>query len=389
MFPEKLKSKLNKRHQDNAFRTLKDKSHLIDFSSNDYLGFSGQDLNANDNVTRSLSKRNQYLKNGSTGSRLLSGHSQLFNEVELQIAKFHNVESALIFNSGYDANLGLLSSVLQRGDVVLFDELCHASIRDGIRMSNAKAVKFKHNDLDDLKCHLERSREVGSKVEVYLVTESIFSMDGDAPDLTELVKISKKFSAHLIVDEAHALGVFGNNGEGLVQKLGLENDVLARVVTYGKGLGCHGASVLGSQELKNYLINFSRPFIFTTALSPHSVKLISEGYRQLLKLSEDNSALKHLQKNIAFFKAEAKRLQLHNHFLESDSAIQSCIISGNASVKKGSEVLEKQGYDVRPILSPTVPAGEERLRFCLHSYNSVSEITQVLQHLATFVNNGR
>lgn len=389
MIPKKLKSKLNKRHQDNAFRTLKDKSHLVDFSSNDYLGFAQQDLNVNDNVTQSLSKRSQYLKNGSTGSRLLSGHSQLFNEVELQIAKFQNAESALIFNSGYDANLGLLSSVLQRGDVVIFDELCHASIRDGIRMSNAKAVKFKHNDLDDLKCHLERSREVGSKDEVYLVTESIFSMDGDTPDLNKLIKISKTYNAHIIVDEAHALGVFGNNGEGLVQQLDLEQDIFARVVTYGKGLGCHGASVLGSQDLKDYLINFSRPFIFTTALSPHSVKLISEGYHQLSKLSEDNSALKHLQKNIQFFKTEVNRLKLNTHFIESDSAIQSCIISGNASVKKASGVLEKQGYDVRPILSPTVPEGEERLRFCLHSYNSVSEITQVLQHLATFVNNGR
>ena len=386
MLPNKLKSKLNKRKEDNAFRTLKNKSNLIDFSSNDYLGFSKLSQSYTELVDEST-EDNRTNKNGSTGSRLLSGHSQLFDKVELQIAKFHKVESALIFNSGYDANLGLLSSVLQRGDIVFFDELCHASIRDGIRMSNAKAVKFEHNNVSDLRCHFERSREQIAG-EVYIVTESIFSMDGDAPDLAPLIEVSKEYNAHLIVDEAHALGIFGKAGEGLVQHLGLEHEIFARVVTYGKALGCHGASVLGSQDLKDYLINFSRPFIFTTALAPHSVKIIAEGYHQLSKLSEENSALRHLQKNIQFFKAEVNRLQLNNHFIESDSAIQSCIVLGNDSVKNVSVELEMQGFDVRPILSPTVPEGEERLRFCLHSYNSVSEITQVLEHLATFVSNG-
>lgn len=377
MFPKGLKKKLDKRKEDYALRQLKTRSNGIDFSSNDYLGFSKHHYNF-ESLNTNL---------GATGSRLLTGHSSIFETVEVQVAKFHNVESALIFNSGYDANLGLLSCVLQRGDLVFYDELSHASIRDGITMSYAKSIKFKHNNLQNLQELLE-TKTATLLGEVYIVTESVFSMDGNSPDLNALVKLSKTYNANLIIDEAHAFGVFGNTGEGLVQHLDLEHDIFARVVTYGKALGCHGASVLGSQKLKEFLINFSRPFIFTTALPSHSMQSIFFGYQALLKLSEDNSVLKHLQKNISFFRSEIDRLQLKNVYIESKSAIQSCIIPGNTNVKKASAYLEKQGFDVRPIVSPTVPLGQERLRFCLHSYNSVTEITKVLQHLATFVTYG-
>ena len=153
------------------------------------------------------------------------------------------------------------------GDVVFYDEWSHASIRDGITMGYAKAIKFKHNNLDHLKQLLDK---FNGTAECYIVTESVFSMDGDQPDLNQIVNLSKAYNANLIIDEAHAIGVFGNKGEGVIQDLGLETQVFARIVTYGKAMGCHGAAILGSVGLKEFLVNFSRPFIYTTAMPPHS-----------------------------------------------------------------------------------------------------------------------
>ena len=190
--------------------------------------------------------------NGATGSRLISGNSLFYTEVEKEISTFHNSEEALVFNSGYDANLGFFSSVPQRGDIVLFDEYIHASIRDGIRLSTAKAFKFKHNDLKNLKEQLLKFSSEDN--EVFVVTEAVFSMDGDSPNLVLLSDICEAYQAHLIVDEAHAVGVFGTNGEGLVQSLGLENKVFARIITFGKAFGCHGAAIIGASELVRKLI---------------------------------------------------------------------------------------------------------------------------------------
>jgi len=268
----------------------------------------------------------------------------------------------------------------------LYDELCHASIRDGIQLSNAKAYKFKHNDFEDLdlliqRCHAERSR--GTLLnEIYIVTESVFSMDGDCPNMEELVAVSEKYNCYLVVDEAHALGVFGEKGEGLIQHLQLQDKIFARIMTFGKGLGCHGAVVLGSNELKSYLINFARSFIYTTGLSPHSVATILMGY---VYLEKDKNALESLRENIVFFNQVKKMLYLSPLFVRSKSAIQSVIIPGNEKVKSIASLLQQNGFDVKAILSPTVPEGQERLRFCLHSYNSKEEITKVLTLLSTFV----
>ncbi|MFZ4679504.1 MAG: aminotransferase class I/II-fold pyridoxal phosphate-dependent enzyme, partial [Flavobacterium sp.] len=316
--------------------------------------------------------------NGATGSRLLSGNHELYQETEQFIAEFHRAESALIFNSGYDANIGFFSAVPQRNDIILYDELCHASIRDGIQMSNAKAYKFQHNDLEELEKLITKFQPTT----VYIVTESVFSMDGDSPNLEELTKVSEKYNAYLVIDEAHALGVFGEQGEGLLQSLGLQDKVFARIVTFGKGLGCHGAAVLGSHKLKSYLVNFARSFVYTTGLSPHSVATILQSYKQLKKEKE---ALEKLKSNIIFFNQEKMRLGLKPIFVYSKSAIQCAIIPGNEKVKNIASQIQQKDFDVRPILSPTVPEGQERLRFCLHSYNSEKEISEVLHLLSTFV----
>ncbi len=368
---------MNARKENNAFRQLGSDSNLVDFSSNDYLGFSNSEV--------IFDKTHQYIldnnlkQNGATGSRLLSGNHPFYNSVETKLSNIHKSEATLIFNSGYDANIGLLSSIPQRGDVIFYDEYAHASIRDGINISNAKNYKFKHNNLEDLeqKCQTERSRNPKDS-EIYIVTESVFSMDGDSPDILKLSQLCTTYNAHLIIDEAHALGVFNI---GLVQKHHLENEVFARIITFGKGLGCHGAVILGSQDLKDYLINFSRSFIYTTALPPNALATIAMAYEELKNTNE----VKKLEQNISFFTSEIKRLNLQVKFIKSDSAIHCCIVSGNDNVKSVAKQLQNKGFNVKPILSPTVPKNEERLRFCLHSYNSKQEITEVLSLLATFV----
>jgi 8-amino-7-oxononanoate synthase len=391
--------KLNARKENNAFRSLGVESEAVDFSSNDYLGFSKSETIFD--ASHQYLVDNQLKENGATGSRLLSGNHVLFAETESMLCEFHESEAALIFNSGYDANIGFFSSVPQRGDIILYDEYIHASIRDGITMSNAKSYKFKHNDLQDLKEKISRftrndfedekmsfRTNVGNlKNEIYIVTESVFSMDGDAPDLNAFSEFCAENKYFLVVDEAHAIGVCGQKGSGEVQRLEIQNAVFARIITFGKALGCHGAAVLGSNELKKYLINFSRSFIYTTALPPHSLATIKTAYNQLIILSDnEESQLKKLYKNIKYFNSEINKNNLQNHFINSNSAIHCCVISGNKKVKSIAQKIQEKRFDVKAILSPTVPEGQERLRFCLHSYNSKKEIQEVLNVLSTFVN---
>ncbi len=376
--PKSLQFKLKQREANNALRQLPVSNNLIDFASNDYIGFANNEAIFNHTHDYLLATNTK--SNGATGSRLLTGNHAIYWETEDFIANFHQVEAALIFNSGYDANVGFFSSVPQRSDVILYDELCHASIRDGIQMSNAKAYKFEHHNFKELEILIQKFQSESG--EIYVVTESVFSMDGDAPNLEVLTNLTERYKCYLILDEAHALGVFCEKGEGMVQSLHLQNKVFARLVTFGKGLGCHGAAILGNAELKNYLVNFARSFIYTTGLSPHSVGTIQIAYQYL---EQKPTALEQLKANIAYFNQEKMRLGLKPLFVYSKSAIQCAIIPGNGKVKSIATQLQAKGFDVKPILSPTVPEGQERLRFCLHSYNSQTEILNVLELLATFV----
>ncbi len=368
-FPDKLHKKIVDRKENNSYRQLCTGSKGIDFSSNDYLGFSKNKRIAGQ-VNTSL---NQFENlNGSTGSRLISGNHVLHEELESELSSFFKSQSALLFNSGYDANLGLLSCLPQHGDVILFDELCHASIRDGIRLSYAKSYKFKHNDLTDLKKKFNTTRN--QKGNTYVIVESIYSMDGDQAPLMEFVKFCKNNLIYMMVDEAHATGVYGNSGNGLIGELGLEDHVFARIHTFGKAMGCHGAVIVGSSELKHFLINYARSFIYTTAIPLHNVLTIKYAIKELLVTNE---GLKLLN-NITYFRNEIKIKGLQNLFVQSESAIQSCIIPHNFKVKDLAQKLRNQNYDIKAILSPTVPKGKERLRFCLHSFNTKKDISNVL-----------
>lgn len=381
-FPEKLADRLEKRRSQNALRSLGQCNRLVDFASNDYIGFSKSEMIFE--ATHQLLLNKNLKSNGASGSRLLSGNHELYTETEHYLARFHQAHSALLFNSGYDANLGFFSAVPQKGDLILYDELCHASIRDGIQLSNAKSFKFIHNDFEDLQRKITAFRLVKGQENalIYIVTEAVFSMDGDCPLMEELVAIAQEQHCYLVVDEAHALGVFGERGQGLIEQLGLQEQVFARIVTFGKALGCHGAAVLGSEALKSYLVNFARSLIYTTGLSPHAVATIWIAYQQL---EIDKKALQALSENIIFFNQQIKLLGVRPLFIRSKSAIHSAIIPGNEKVKQIAAGLQQNGFDVKAILSPTVPQGQERLRFCIHSYNSKEEISKVLGLLSNFV----
>ena len=357
---------LQKRTLENSFRFLKTNANLIDFTSNDYLGLA-RSIELNDQVVNKINSLH-LKKNGATGSRLLSGNSAYTEEVEHRLAKIFKAEATLIFNSGYTANLGILSSIPQRGDTIIYDELAHACIKDGARLSLADRFSFKHNDLNDLEQKLKRS-----KGKTFIAVESIYSMDGDECPLEQLTVLAEKYDANIILDEAHGTGVMGEDGGGLAVSLNLENKIAIRTYTFGKAMGCHGACVAGATNLIQYLINFSRPFIYTTALPPHNTVTI-------------DCAFEFLSKNIILQK------QLHakiNLFIltnpdirtKSKSAIQAVVIPGNENVKRISLQLQEQGFDVRPILSPTVPKGLERLRICLHTYNSNDDIIQLSKSL--------
>lgn len=374
--PQKIIDKLSERKKVNAFREVGDDSKNIDFLSNDYLGLSKSKTVFY--LSHAYLVENGYEVNGATGSRLLSGNHFLYQEVEKMLCQFHSSESALIFNSGYDANVGFFSSVPQRGDIILYDEFIHASIRDGISLSHAKSYKFKHNDLENLETLFKRIKETNASV--YIATESVFSMDGSKAILEELALFSSSNNCYLIVDEAHAVGVFGKDGSGLVQELGLEKLIFARIITFGKAIGAHGAAILGDDLLKKYLINFARSFIYTTALPPHALATILFAYQEIKAQNKSSTLLK----KIHFFKSEVKRLKLEKNFLESDSSIQSIIVRGNDNVKKVAVKIQMSGFDVKPILSPTVAAGQERLRFCIHTYNSEKEISKILELLINF-----
>jgi len=363
MFPaeKSISEILAKRESNGALRRLYVTDKGIDFCSNDYLGFARSKVLA-DMINEGMAKLN--VSNGSGGSRLLAGNSKYAEELESFLARLYSSPAALVFNSGYDANVGLFSSLPLRGDTIIYDELVHASIHDGIRLSRADSFPFKHNDVAHLEERLQKA-----KGNIYVAIESVYSMDGDTAPLKEIVELCEKYSAHCIVDEAHATGVFGL---GMVPQMNLQDKVYARVHTFGKAVGCHGAMVLGSAALKQYLVNYARSFIYTTSLPLHSLVSIECAYK-LLQKSPD--AVGKLNDNIVHFQG---MINDNDGWIDSNSAIQSLIVPGNENVKRLALAIQAHDMDVRPIMSPTVAEGKERIRVCLHAFNTHKEIDTLL-----------
>ena len=367
-----IEGKLAERRANGAYRTLKPESALIDFCSNDYLGFARSAI-LKGKIDEEINNSGLIL-NGSTGSRLISGNLTYTENLEQEIADMFQSEAGLLFNSGYDANLGLFSSLPQRGDTIITDELIHASVIDGARLSHANRYTFKHNDLISLEAKLKHV-----KGNCYVVIESIYSMDGDTPPIIELLALTEKHGAHLIVDEAHAVGL---HQTGIITELKLEKRIFARIVTFGKALGCHGAIVLGSNLLREYLINFARSFIYTTAAPFHQLASIKIACGLLLRSETEIAAL---QNNISLFK-EGLCLSGKYSLINSESVIQCILLKSNEAAVTTAAHLQNNGLDVRAILSPTVAKGSERIRICLHSFNTANEITlltNILNNLIT------
>ena len=365
---DKLRRALAARKADGTLRALKNMDG-VDFSSNDYLGLSRVPLEPQSQCGE-----------GSTGSRLITGHDEKLSELESYIAGFHGFENALLFSSGYAANAGLMACLGTADDVIISDTLIHASSIDGIRLSYAKRERFLHNDMADLEAQLIKYSGV-IKGQIFVVAEALYSMDGDTVPLAQMAALCEKYDAALIIDEAHSIGIYGEQGRGLIAQLGLQDKIFAAVYTYGKAPGLQGAVICGSDILKDYLINFCRTFIYTTAPSLSMAKITRQAYQRLETADTARAGLTDI---IAYFQDKTRSITVPSGtWLQSESPIQGLLISGNDRAKALASYLQGQGFAIKAILSPTVAQGQERLRISLHSFNTHAEIDALMLAIET------
>ncbi|MFO0968131.1 MAG: 8-amino-7-oxononanoate synthase [Gemmataceae bacterium] len=334
----------------------------IDFSSNDYLGFG-----------KIPWPQTEALPASGTASRLLRGQHPLWEEVEARLAQWHGAEAALVFTTGYAANEGLLATLLEPDDTVFSDQANHASIIDGVRLTRARRVVYRHNDLS----HLEDAlREARPGRQTFIVTESLFGMDGDRAPLLGLVDLAERHGAALIVDEAHATGCFGARGGGLVDELGLRPRVLATVHTGGKALGVPGAYTACGGLLREYLINRCRHFIFTTALPPAVAAWWRDAIERVQRADEPR---RRLHANAQLFRGI---LVQRGITCPGADFIAPVVFGADQRAAAAATALETQGYDVRAIRPPTVPAGSARLRVSIHADHERETIERVADALS-------
>ena len=369
-----FQSKLEERKATHLFRTWGPERDFskIDFYSNDYLGLA-KNQPSQDRLIEIL-KNQPFIPNGSSGSRLVSGQSQLLEELEALCCTFFNGEAAVFLPNGYLANLALLSCIATRHDTIIYDEQSHVSLKDGIRLSLAQKFSFKHNDLEDLKLKLSRA-----KGKIFIIVEAIYSMDGDICPIQDLMEVSNSFQAHLIIDEAHSTGVLGLGGQGLAIEKGLESQVWARVYTFGKALGSAGAVLIVNKITKQYLINRSHPVIYSTAALPLHVLLAKV---QLEVLIAESSPIQKLQYNIGHWCHKTTQNLLKGLSTNLNSPVQFILIPGNEAALNAARRLNSIDFQVKAMLSPTVSPGAERLRISLHSYNTTDEIDKLLAECA-------
>ena len=362
---ERIKELLEERKAKDLLRTLKAKpKDRVDFSSNDYLG-----LAPHAELKKAARAALDSFGAGSSASRLLSGDSELYHQLEDRIARFEGKESALVFNSGYQANVGIISALYGRGDVIFADRLSHASIIDGIMLSGAKLFRFKHNDPADLKMLLKNERHKFKNALV--ITETIFSMDGDRAPLGDLVLLKEEHGCRIMVDEAHATGVFGKNGSGVVEEENLTDSIDLIMGTFSKALGSFGAYLACSKDTKEYLVNICRSFIYSTALPP---PVIAADLAALDLVAREPFRRKTLLENARFFR---EGLKASGFTVKGSSQIIPLVVGTNQKAVAMSKALNDRGYWVLPIRPPTVPPGQARLRFSL-SYSHSKEIIEKL-----------
>ncbi|HHE8981657.1 TPA: 8-amino-7-oxononanoate synthase [Haemophilus influenzae] len=371
-----FKQQLEQLSAKNQYRSIPDLVHqgryimrenrkMLNMSSNDYLG-----LASNENLRQSFLQ--QYGGNfpsfTSSSSRLLTGNFPIYTDLEELVAQRFQRESALLFNSGYHANIGILPALTTKS-LILADKLVHASMIDGIRLSQCEFFRYRHNDYEHLKNLLEKN--VGKFDRTFIVTESVFSMDGDVADLKQLVQLKKQFpNTYLYVDEAHAIGVYGKDGLGIAERANVIADIDLLVGTFGKALASMGAYVVCDQILKECLINQMRPLIFSTALPPFNVAWTHFIFERLPQLSKERT---HLEQLSAFLRQEVEH---RTQIMPSQTCIVPYILGENEATLAKAKDLQEQGYYCLPIRPPTVPKGTSRIRLSLTADMTMDEVKQ-------------
>ncbi len=349
-----------------------DDSQLINFSSNDYLG-----LASNQSTIESVHLQLDCLGIGSGASHLVSGHHQIHQTLEIEVAKFLNRDSAVTFSTGYMANLGILQSLAKKGDLIIADKLNHASLIDGAKLSNANSVRYQHCDMSALEKRLKS--EAPQK---WVVTDGVFSMDGDLAPLDKIAGLCQKYQANLIVDDAHGVGVVGEQGQGCAEFYNLDQNQLPVLMgTFGKALGGFGAFVTGSQQLTDYLVQFARPYIYTTAMP---AILAAANLHNVRLIKNDTNLMQRLKQNITKFKLLAEQAGLN--LLASDTAIQPIVIGDSDKLVELNRQLIKAGYLVGAIRPPTVPVKTDRLRITLSAQHTEKQIKGLIEQLNSSIN---
>ena len=345
-----------------------DGKEYIDFSSNDYLGLSGHPK-----LIEESKKALDKFGTSSSASRLMSGDLDIHHRLEENIAQFKNKEAALVFNSGYQANLGIISSLYATNDCIFSDRLNHASIIDGIRLSQAKLFRFQHNDTEHLELLLRKERNKFNKA--LIITESVFSMDGDKAPLRELVQLKERYNCEIFVDEAHATGIFGKDGSGVVEEQALSGKVDFIMGTFGKALGGFGAYLATSRIIVEYLINTCRSFIYSTALP---AAIIAGNLAAIELIREEPGRRQKLLESAAYFRDTLKKKGFQ---ARGSSQIVPLILGDNLRAIEFANRLREKGYWVLPVRPPTVPAGESRLRFSLTVYHDNDTLERLIEDI--------
>ncbi|HDR1288711.1 TPA: 8-amino-7-oxononanoate synthase [Pasteurella multocida] len=342
---------------------------MLNMSSNDYLGLANNEALRQAFFTQ---YQDQLPALTSSSSRLLTGSFPIYDELESLMAQAFGRESALLFNSGYHANIGILPALADKKTLIVADKLVHASMIDGIRLAQCEFVRFRHHDYAHLEQILQKNDRTFERIIV--VTESVFSMDGDCADLTQLVALKQRYpQVMLYVDEAHAIGVLGENGLGLAEQQGCINQIDILVGTFGKALASMGAYVICDQVIRDYLVNNMRPLIFSTALPPFNVAWTHFVFQQLPHLQAERTHLAQLSQHLRQAIVEIFQVPM-----PSESCIVPYILGDNELTVKTAQRLQKQGYYCLPIRPPTVPKGTSRIRFSLTADMQVAEVEQFI-----------
>lgn len=341
----------------------------IDFSSNDYLGLSGHPK-----IIAAAKLALDKFGASSSASRLMTGSYELHQQLEDKVAKFKNKEAGLVFNCGYQANLGIIAALYTKSDCIFCDRLSHASIIDGILLSGARLFRFKHNDAGHLESLLKKERKKFKKA--LIITETIFSMDGDRAPLKELVALKEKYGCQVMVDEAHATGIFGRNGSGVVEEEALTEKIDLIMGTFSKALGGFGAYLATSRKIVDYLINACRSFIYSTSLPP---SIIASNIAGLDLVNAEPQRRYELLKSAQYFRERLKACGLKP---KGSSQVIPIIIGENFKALKFSELLRERGYWVLPIRPPTVPKAQARLRFSLNFYHDKKILQKLINDIS-------